>query len=267
MQVFINYCDGGSYAGSVVDPVSVNGNNIYFRGRCEWHEYRCHSNCNASALPPPPLSSCETINFSTTIIITPPPPAITITSIVFTCHRASPPDPGADILDAIYDNLLGITSSSFGMNTAQNVVVKGCSAGGCADRLLTCQPLAQPDATLRVSPQHISSCGRQGLVCCVHLNPIRVSRRSFLLLPFCRRPGCVPAHRLCGRPHQRRQCSHAGKCRSDVHRYRCWRSGYVITCLSLATCRSRPLLPRCTLVHAMLATPLFVSNHPPPEPP
>lgn len=32
-KVFIGYCDGGSYAGTVTDPISVNGKPVYFRGR------------------------------------------------------------------------------------------------------------------------------------------------------------------------------------------------------------------------------------------
>eukprot|EP01116_Phalansterium_solitarium_P002518 TRINITY_DN12574_c0_g1_i1.p1 TRINITY_DN12574_c0_g1~~TRINITY_DN12574_c0_g1_i1.p1 ORF type:complete len:428 (-),score=116.14 TRINITY_DN12574_c0_g1_i1:145-1350(-) len=32
-KVFINYCDGGSYSGSLSTPVSVNGQTIYYRGR------------------------------------------------------------------------------------------------------------------------------------------------------------------------------------------------------------------------------------------
>lgn len=32
-KVFFNYCDGGSYAGSVVAPVPVSGKTIYYRGR------------------------------------------------------------------------------------------------------------------------------------------------------------------------------------------------------------------------------------------
>ena len=32
-KVFLAYCDGGSYAGSVVAPVSVSGKQIYYRGR------------------------------------------------------------------------------------------------------------------------------------------------------------------------------------------------------------------------------------------
>jgi hypothetical protein len=32
-KVFLNYCDGGSYAGSVVAPVPVSGKSVYYRGR------------------------------------------------------------------------------------------------------------------------------------------------------------------------------------------------------------------------------------------
>jgi len=32
-QVFVNYCDGASFAGNVSEPVVVNGTKMYFRGR------------------------------------------------------------------------------------------------------------------------------------------------------------------------------------------------------------------------------------------
>lgn len=32
-HVFINYCDGGSYAGAVSDPVTVGSQQIFYRGR------------------------------------------------------------------------------------------------------------------------------------------------------------------------------------------------------------------------------------------
>jgi hypothetical protein len=31
--VFVNYCDGASFAGNVSEPVIVNGTKLYFRGR------------------------------------------------------------------------------------------------------------------------------------------------------------------------------------------------------------------------------------------
>jgi len=67
-KVFINYCDGMSYAGTVIDPVTVGSSTIYYRG--------------------------------------------------------------SFILKAIYDMLL--TNTSYNLAAADNVVIKGCSAGGLA---------------------------------------------------------------------------------------------------------------------------------------